>query len=176
MRKPWGNRRQDQGRVCHPRTIGSESRACKSAPPLAHRPRPTGGRCTPHARHSTTRPPPPHAHACEPEHNDTGAKTPPQPPTGGRGSPAPHKGLGTYRQEQARAPPQPPAGGRDSPAPHKGSGAVQTQGDPADALPLCWLAGVRSGGVGGRGCGPGSCVRVYVRVKGRQPTRPYLVQ
>ena len=32
----------DQGRVCHPLTIGSESRACKSTPPFAHRPRPTG--------------------------------------------------------------------------------------------------------------------------------------
>ena len=32
----------DQGRVCHPLTIGSVSRACKSTPPFAHRPRPTG--------------------------------------------------------------------------------------------------------------------------------------
>ena len=32
----------DQGRVCHPLTTGSESRACKSTPPFAHRPRPTG--------------------------------------------------------------------------------------------------------------------------------------
>ena len=33
----------DQGRVCHPLTIGSESRACKSTPPFAHRPRPRTG-------------------------------------------------------------------------------------------------------------------------------------
>jgi hypothetical protein len=32
----------DQGRVCHPLTIGPVSRACKSTPPFAHRPRPTG--------------------------------------------------------------------------------------------------------------------------------------
>ena len=32
----------DRGLVCHPLTIGSESRACKSTPPFAHRPRPTG--------------------------------------------------------------------------------------------------------------------------------------
>ena len=31
----------DRGLVCHPLTIGSESRACKSAPPFAHRPRHT---------------------------------------------------------------------------------------------------------------------------------------
>ena len=31
----------------------------------------TSRRCTPHARHSTTRPSPPHAHACEPEHRRT---------------------------------------------------------------------------------------------------------
>jgi len=31
----------------------------------------TPHRCTPHARHSTTRPPPPHAHACEPERRRT---------------------------------------------------------------------------------------------------------
>ena len=42
----------DQGRVCHPLTIGSESRACKSTPPFAHRPRPTG---VPHMR-ATRRP------------------------------------------------------------------------------------------------------------------------
>ena len=42
----------DQGRVCHPLTIGSESRACKSTPPFAHRPRPAG---VPHMR-ATRRP------------------------------------------------------------------------------------------------------------------------
>jgi hypothetical protein len=31
----------------------------------------TSHRCTPHARHSTTRPSPPHAHACEPERRRT---------------------------------------------------------------------------------------------------------
>ena len=31
----------------------------------------TPHRCTPHARHSTTRPSPPHAHACEPERRRT---------------------------------------------------------------------------------------------------------
>ena len=31
----------------------------------------TSRRCTPHARHSTTRPSPPHAHACEPERRRT---------------------------------------------------------------------------------------------------------
>ena len=32
---------------------------------------PTSHGCTPHARHSTTRPSPPHAHACEPERRRT---------------------------------------------------------------------------------------------------------
>ena len=40
----------------------------------------TSRRCTPHARHSTTRPSPPHAHACEPERRRTHqAPSTPQP-------------------------------------------------------------------------------------------------
>jgi len=42
MHAACGAMDHDQGRVCHPLTIGSESRACKSTPPFAHRPRPTG--------------------------------------------------------------------------------------------------------------------------------------
>ena len=60
----------DQDRVC-PLWARSHARANLRPPShTARRPRPTGVR-TPHARYSTTRPPPPHAHACEPESRRT---------------------------------------------------------------------------------------------------------
>ena len=62
------------------------------------------------------------------------AKTSPQPPAGGRGSLAPHKGPGTHRSNADRN----PSGPSRPSAPY-------------------WLVGFRRGG-GGRGCGPGSCV------------------
>ena len=155
-------------------------------------------------------------------------RTSPQPPMGGRGSPAPHKGLGRYQHRRehnpspprgggaaqppirgwahtntgAKTSPQPPTGGGGAarppirgrahnytganiaPAPPRGGGAARPpirgrahneQSKRPSRLPVsCWLAGVRRG-VGGRGCGPGSC-GVCVSVRGRLPARPPLVQ
>ena len=87
------------------------------------------------ARESTTPAPQRQRH---PGGND-GARTPPQPPTGGRGSPAPHKGLGhTYRHRREHRPSPPRGGGaarppirgrahndtgaNSTPAPHGGAG------------------------------------------------------
>ena len=182
MRDPANPRRaRSRGPRPGPRvpTIGSESRARKSTPPFAHRPRPTSVR-TPHARYSTTRQPPPHAHACEPESRRTyRSPSTPQPtplprrptrthstflpaalygtpsilthrsprtqnpssgaaPRVGAASPAlqygggaqsnanqdvsmPGTSDGRYRSVH-EYPPQPPKGGRGSPAPRKGSG------------------------------------------------------
>ena len=140
-------------------------------------------RCTPHARHSTTRPSPPHAHACEPERRRThrspstpqptplpsrpnrthstflpaalyktpsilthrsprtqnpssgaaprvGAASPALPYGGGAQSnsnqdvsmPGTSDDRGSPGQSARECPPQPPTGGRGSPPPHKGSG------------------------------------------------------
>ena len=194
----------------------------------------TSHRCTPHARHSTTRPPPPHAHACEPERRRTHRSPPhrsPRPylvallkhtrpsspaalyktpsilthrsprtqnpssgaaPRVGAASPAlPYGGGAQSNANQDVS--MPGAGTSDGrsrtrtnirPSPPRGGGAARPpvrgrthpdQSSRPSRLPIsCWLAGVRRG-VGGRGCGPGSC-GVCVSVRSRLPARPPLVQ
>ena len=165
----------------------------------------TSHRCTPHARHSTTRPSPPHAHACEPERRRThrspstpqptplpsrpnrthstflpaalyktpsilthrsprtqnpssgaaprvGAASPALPYGGGAQSNA-NQDAGNQRRSLQSAheyPPQPPTGGRGSPAPHKGSGTHQPKQSTQPA-PRILLArrGPKGGLVGG---------------------------
>ena len=235
MRDP-ANPRRARSRVPRPGprvpTIGSESRARKSTPPFAHRPRPTSVR-TPHARYSTTRQPPPHAHACEPESSRThrspstpqptplpsrpnrthstflpaalyktpsilthrlprtqnpssgaaprvGAASPALPYGGGARSNANQDvskpGTSNDRGSRARANirPSPPRGGGAARPPIRGRAHTDQSKRPSRLPISCWLAGVRRG-VGGRGCGPGSC-GVYVSVRGRLPARPHLVQ
>ena len=193
----------------------------------------TPHRCTPHARHSTTRPSPPHAHACEPERRRTHrSPSTPQPtplpsrpnrthstflpaalyktpsilthrsprtqnpssgaaPRVGAASPALPYGGGAQsntnqdvskpgtsndRGSRARANirPSPPRGGGAARPPVRGRAHTDRSSRPSRLPISCWLAGVRRG-VGGRGCGPGSC-GVYVSVRGRLPARPHLVQ
>ena len=87
---------------------------------------------------------------------------------------------GLALNEINQKPPQPPAWGRGSPAPHKGSGEVQaTQPMPS---PPVGSQGFEVGVLVGGDVARGRVVCVYVcehvrmSLKGRQPTRPYLVQ
>lgn len=174
----------------------------------------TSHRCTPHARHSTTRPSPPHAHACEPERRRTHrSPSTPQPtplpsrpnrthstflpaalyktpsilthrsprtqnpssgaaPRVGAASPALPYGGGAQSnanqdvsmpgtsdgRSRARTNirPSPPRGGGAARPPVRGRAHTDQSSRPSRLPISCWLAGVRRG-VGGRGCGPGSC-------------------
>lgn len=200
----------DQGRVCHPLTTGSESRACKSTPPFAHRPRPTGvprmratrrpvrprltltpaspSAAEPTSRHphrsprpylvalightrpsspplSTKLPPStltvcPHPEPVEWCRSPRGGGVP-RPPIRGRGPiECRSRCVEAGNQQRPRAqsareyPPQPPTGGRGSPAPRKGSGTHRPKQStqPAPHILLarrgskgCWWAGMWPG-------------------------------
>ena len=202
----------DQGRVCHPLTTGSESRACKSTPPFAHRPRPTGvprmratrrpvrprltltpaspSAAEPTGRHPH-RSPRPYLVALightRPSSPPLSTKLPPSSltvrpaprtrrvvplPAWGRRPPPSHTGAGPNRMLikmcRCRGPataaleartnirPSPPRGGGAARPPVRGRAHTDRSSRPSRLPISCWLAGVRRG-VGGRGCGPGSC-------------------